>query len=672
VPRQLPAPIRDFTGRAADLLALDALLPTDTAGTVTARSGMVVISAIDGAAGIGKTTLAVYWAHRMRHRFPDGTLYANLRGYGPGQPATPSEVLDAFLRALGTPPGRIPAEVEERAALYRSLLDDRRVLIVLDNAGTPQQVRPLMPAGAGCLALVTSRSSMTGLVVGQGAARISLDLLSFDEALVLLRGIVGDARADGEPQALAGIVHACARLPLALRIAGARAASRPRVRLADLRAELLDQHTRLDALSATGDETTAVRAVFAWSYHALPAGQALMFRRLGLHPGVQIDVYAAAALADTSPDQTRINLEALADVHLAESAGPERYLAHDLLRAYAAEQAEYQDTETEWHEATLRLLGYYLHTADTVDRVVYTHRRRFTPDAAPVPRHAPDITTRDQAMAWFDAERTNLVAVARHAADNGQHATAWQLAAALIGLFDMRGHRDEKDDLTNTGLASARILRDLKAEHYLLIFFTQLLIDSRRILEAEEQIRRALDLARVLEAPEIEAYTRECLARVCISAGDFTRAVGCARQALEFYSRLGDTWYAAFATISLGRALLGLHQPDDAAACFRKALETFRAVGDDIRESVALHLLGNAHRAQGQLSQAVEQHRLALNTARDVQYTLGEAEALRELGDDARLSGDTDTAREHWAQALTFYERLGDPRADDMHARLHK
>jgi transcriptional regulator with XRE-family HTH domain len=272
VPRQLPAAIRDFTGRAADLLALDALLPTDTTGFAIGQPGTVVISAIDGAAGIGKTTLAIYWGHRMRHRFPDGTLYANLRGYGPGQPATPGEVLDTFLRALGTAPGRIPAEVEERAALYRSLLDERRVLIVLDNANTPEQVRPLLPAGAGCLALVTSRSSMTGLVVGQGAARISLDLLSFDEAVVLLRGLLGDARADAEPQALAEIVHACARLPLALRIAGARAASRPRLRLADLRAELLDQHTRLDALSATGDEATAVRAVFAWSYHALLDG----------------------------------------------------------------------------------------------------------------------------------------------------------------------------------------------------------------------------------------------------------------------------------------------------------------------------------------------------------------------------------------------------------------
>jgi tetratricopeptide (TPR) repeat protein len=470
---------------------------------------------------------------------------------------------------------------------------------------------------------------------------------------------------------LAEIVHACARLPLALRIAGARAASRPRLRLADLRDELHDQRTRLDALSSTGDEATGVRAVFAWSYQALPAAQALLFRRLGLHPGVQIDVYAAAALADTSPGEARSSLEALADVHLAESAGPDRYLAHDLLRAYAAEQAEHQDTETDRHAATRRLLGYYLHIANTVDRMAFTHRWRCTSDAAPVPRHAPDITTHDQATAWFDAEHTNLIAITRHATDNGQHATAWQMAAALIGVFGIRGPHDEWDALTNTGLDSARNLRDLKAEHYLLLVSTEQLIYARRIKEAEEHVRRALDLARVLKAPGTDARTREYLAMVCVSAGDFTHAASYAREAVEFYNRLGDTWAAAIATNDLGRALLGLHKPDDAIACYRQALETLRAVGDHGREARTLRLLGDAHRARGQLDQAAELHCLALDTARDVQSTLWEAEALQELGDDARLSGEADTAREHWAQALALYEQLGDPRADDMRTRLH-
>ena len=669
VPRQLPAAIRDFTGRAADLMALDALLPTDTSDIAISGSGTVVISAIDGAAGIGKTTLAVHWGHRMRHRFPDGTLYANLRGYGPGLPATADEVLDAFLRALGTAPGRMPSELEERSALYRSLLDGKRVLVVLDNAGTPEQVRPLLPGGPGCLALVTSRSSMTGLVVGQGAARISLDLLSFDEAVMFLRGIVGDARADAEPQALVEIVHACARLPLALRIAGARAAARPLLRLSDLQAELLDQHTRLDTLSATGDETTAVRTIFAWSYQALPAGQALVFRRLGLHPGVQIDIYAAAALADTSPHEARSHLEALSDMHLVEPATSDHYLTHDLLRAYAAEQSEHDDTAAERHEATMRLLGYYLHTADTADRMTMK-RWRIVPDAAPHPRHSPPIANGVQGATWFDAERDNLVAAARHAADTGLHAAAWQLAAVLYGLFDIRGHRDDRHTLLETGSASAQILGDQCAEHYLLTLSSDLLGELGRLQDAEHRARRALRIAHDLDDPAREATALNYLGRVYIRRRDFQQAADYVRKASEGWSDLGDAWSAAIATSNLGQAYEGLERLDDALTCYRQAFDAFRASGDRGRESWVLRPLGDVLRRLGQLDQAAEHHRLGLQIARETQRRFNEAEALHSLGDDLHLLGDSNAAREHWTEALAIYEQLGDPRADDMRAQL--
>jgi tetratricopeptide (TPR) repeat protein/transcriptional regulator with XRE-family HTH domain len=672
VPRQLPAAIRDFTGRATDLLALDALLPTNTTRTAIGRPGTVVISAIDGAAGIGKTTLAVYWGHRMRHRFPDGTLYANLRGYGPGQAATAGEVLDAFLRALGIPAARIPTTADERAALYRSLLDDRRMLVVLDNANASEQVRPLLPAGSGCLALVTSRSSMTGLVVSQGAARISLDLLSFDEAVVLLRGIVGDIRADAEPQALAEIVHACARLPLALRIAGARAASRPRLRLADLRAELLDQHTRLDTLSSTADEETAVRTVFAWSYQALSDEQALTFRRLGLHPGVQIDVYAAATLADTSPDEARINLEALADVHLAESAAPDRYLTHDLLRAYAAEQTEHHDTETERQQATLRLLGYYLHAADSVDRMALPRRWRTAPDAAPCPSHTPPISTIDQAVTWFDEEQPNLVAAVRHAASSGLHAPAWQMAGAATGLFATAAHHDAWDTLLNIGLVSAQTIGDQYAELYLLAVSSEQMARARRFEEAEHHARRAVNLSRDLHDATAEAHTVSNLALVHARAHQSRRAAECAQQAVDLFKRLSDTWGAAIATNFLGEAHQGMGKFDDASACHNEALDAFRASRDRVRESWALRLLGDAHRAQGRFDQAIDAHRLALELARKNRDRIHEVEALHGLGDDMHLSGDPDAACEHWTQALALYEQLGDPRADDIRSLLRR
>lgn len=672
IPRQLPAAIRDFTGRAVDLSALDALSPTDATGPAISQPETVVICAIDGSAGIGKTTLAVYWANRVRDRFPDGTLYANLRGYGPGQAATAHEVLDAFLRALGTPPARIPETVEERAALYRSLLDGRRVLVVLDNAGTPEQVRPLLPAGAGCLALVTSRSSMTGLVVGQGAARISLDLLAFDEAAALLRGIVGDTRAEAEPDALTDIVNACARLPLALRIAGARAAARPRLRLADLRAELRDEHKRLDALSHTGDEATAVRAVFAWSYRALPPARALMFRRLGLHPGVQIDVYAAAALADTSPDEARGILEALADVHLVESTTSDRYLAHDLLRDYAAERAEQEDPSAQRAEALSRLLGFYLHAANAAARAAML-ARGFVPDATPAPRHLPAFDSARQAMDWFELEYDNLTAAIPCAGAQGLHAVAWQLPAALNGLFEYAGRRADWLAANDEGLSAARAIGDLRGERYMLSTSSEHLARSSRVEEAMDRALRGLDLARDLEDPVLEATAVLHIALVHIHTGDFRGAADRARQAADLFDRADEAWGAAVATNVLGEACQGLGDLDEALTCHRRALEVFRADGHRNRESWALRLLGDAYRAQGRLDRAVEHHRLALESVpsehRNRAY---EADALQALGDDLHLTGDRDTAREYWIRALTLYERLGDPRADETRARLHQ
>jgi tetratricopeptide (TPR) repeat protein len=672
IPRQLPAAIYDFTGRAADLLALDALLPADPTGPAVGRPGSVVICAIVGAAGIGKTTLTVYWAHRMRDRFPDGTLYANLRGYGPGQAATAHQVLDAFLRALGTAPARIPMTVEERAALYRSLLDSRRVLVVLDNAGTPEQVRPLLPAAAGCLALVTSRSSMMGLVVGQGAARISLDLPSFDEAVELLRGIIGDARTDAEPDAVAGIVTACARLPLALRVTGARAAARPRLRLADLRAELLDQHRRLDALSRTGDEATAVRTVFSWSYHALPAGQALIFRRLGLHPGVQIDVYAAAALADTSPDEARSNLEALADVHLVESTASDRCRAHDLLRDYAAERAEQDDSRAERVEALGRLLGFYLHAANAAARAAML-ARHFVPDALPAPRRLPAFDSAQQALDWFELDYDNLTAAIRLAAAQGLHAVAWQLPATLNSLFEYAGRRADWLAANDEGLSAARAMGDRRGERFMLSTSSDHLARSLRFEEAMHRARRGLDLARDLRDPDAEAAAVLHLALVHIHACDFRPAVDRARQAADLFERVDDAWGVAIATNFLGEAYQGLGNLDEALTCHHQALDAFRAGGARNRESWTLRLLGDAHRAHGHLDRAVEHHRLALQSARrGCRNRVYEAEAFQALGDDSHLSGDCGTAREHWTQALTLYERLGDPRADEMRTRLRR
>lgn len=665
-PWQLPAVIRDFTGRAGDVAALDALLrETD------ARPAAVVISAIDGAAGIGKTTLAVFWAHRVRDRFPDGALYANLRGYGPGVPAEPGEVLEGFLRALGVPAGRIPDDLGQRMGLYRSVLDGRRVLIVLDNANAAGQVRALLPGGGGSLAVVTSRASLTGLVVGQGAARINLDLLPRDEALALLGSIVGSRRAAAEPAALEAIAVACARLPLALRVAGQRAATRHRLSLADVAEELADQRSRLDALSDPGDEETAVRAVFSWSYTALPHRQARLFRLVGVHPGVEIEVYAAAALDDTTPADARRELEALVGVHLLEPVARDRYMTHDLLRAYAAELSEQHDSEAERHQATLHLLGYYIHIADTADRTAISHRWRLSCDAAPCPRHAPPINTLDRAIAWFDIEHTNLVAAARHAADSGLHVFAWQLTAALNGLSAYRGNRDEWESILSIGLASTQTLGDKLAEHYLQLASADRLVTLRRVRDAERHVRRALALANELHDPYASAWATQGLAFVSVEAGKFGQAAVYARQAMEDFNRLGDAWAMATAANNLGEAYQGIGSLDDALASHRQALNAFRIGGDRARESWALRLLGDAHRGQGNLNEAIGHHRLSLRCARENRIPYRTAEALHALGDDLDHVGDSYKARENWTEAIILYEQLGDPRADDLRTRLH-
>jgi DNA-binding SARP family transcriptional activator len=355
-PRQLPAAVRHFADRAAELSELSALL--DQLGEQT--PGAVVISVIGGTAGVGKTELAVHWAHQVSGRFPGGQLYVNLRGYDPGQPMPATDALAGFLRALGVPGGDIPAAEDERAARYRTLLAGRRMLVVLDNAGSVQQVRPLLPGDPACVTLVTSRDSLAGLVAREGARRLDLDLLPTQHAVGLLRALIG-ARVDEDPAAAAALAACCSRLPLALRVAAEFAAARPGIPLGELVGELADQRRRLDLLDADGDSRTAVRAVFSWSYRHLDLDSARLFRLAGLHPGPDLDRNAAAALTGTSPERAGQLLDVLARAHLLHPTGPGRYGLHDLLRGYARELAYAQDTGEDRRAALTRLAGHCAH-----------------------------------------------------------------------------------------------------------------------------------------------------------------------------------------------------------------------------------------------------------------------------------------------------------------------
>ena len=671
VPRQLPPAIRDFTGRTEDIAALDALLPpgSTSAGGEAERFPAVVITAIDGTAGIGKTTLAVTWAHRVSNRFPDGTLYTNLRGYGPGRAAKPGEVLDGFLRAMGVPATRIPTDLEERAALYRTVLDARRVLVILDNANAADQVRPLLPAGAGCLALITSRSNLMGLVIGQGAVRISLDLLTPSEAVSLLRRIVGAARADAQPQVLARLAEACARLPLALRVAGQRAAARPRLGLVDVLAELADRRYRLDALSSTNDEVTAVRTVFDWSYDALPSDHARVFRALGLHPGVEIDVHAAAALAEVTLAQCRRALEALADVHLAELTGRDRYRTHDLLRAYAAERAESDESAENRFAAIERLLGFYLHAAEAGRSALDLAHHNITA-ALPMPREPLTFGTSIQALDWFKLEYPNLIAVSHYAFENGLFLVSLQISGSLGGLFDYIGRRDEWVRLFENALAAARTLGDQAAEGLAHDGLGVIFYSLRSYEQSADHHAQALELARTDGHQFGEARALNGLGNALRDLDRYREAEHCYRRAIDIYHELGLTTSAAVSLANVGLVYHDQQRDSEALELYSRASEIFLQKNDQPHQSWILEAIGDAHFALGHIDDALYHHRSALDIARRLGLGRQEARILASLGDVLHHQGDRDAAQACWSEAATIYDATGDGRADELRARL--
>lgn len=456
VPRQLPADVSDFTGRVRELAQLDVV----AASPRTA----VAISVVSGTAGIGKTALAVHWAHRNAKRFPDGQLYVNLRGFGPGDSMMdPADAIRGFLDALAVPAERIPADRDAQAGLYRTLLADRKMLVVLDNARDGAHVRPLLPAAPECLVLVTSRDRLTSVIATTGAHPMSLDLLTPDEARDLLCRRIGAHRVAADPDAVDALITQCARLPLALALVAARAATNSQLPLESLTDELADIGTRLDAL-AERDSIVDLRAVFSWSYTALTPAAARLFRLLGLHPGPDISSAAAGSLAALSQAEVRPLLAELASANLIVEHRPGRYTFHDLLRAYAAGLADHTDTIEERQAATMRMLDHYLHTTHTADRLLAPGRDPITL-TPPQPGTAPEaVSTIEQARDWFIAERLVVLATFRFAASHRMDTHTWQLAWALKDHLYRTGQWQDAAAIQSTALAAAQRLGDRSAQ----------------------------------------------------------------------------------------------------------------------------------------------------------------------------------------------------------------
>jgi tetratricopeptide (TPR) repeat protein/transcriptional regulator with XRE-family HTH domain len=667
VPAQLPHRIPGFTGRDAELGRLDALATRD--GGESAKA--VVITAIAGTAGVGKTALAVYWAHRIREEFPDGQLYVNLRGFDPtGIPMEPDEAIRGFLDAFAVAPGHIPTSLDLQAALYRSMLANRRVLIVLDNARDAEQVRPLLPGSPGCLAVVTSRNLLTGLIATDGAHPVSVGLLSVDEARKLLAYRLGASRVAAEPEAVDKIIAACARLPLPLSIAAARAATKPGVSLAALAGELQEAQRRLDAFDG-GDQSTDVRAVFSWSYQRLGAPAARLFRMLGLHPGPDLSMHAAASLAGVSLTRVRSSLAELSRTHLIMETIPGRFTLHDLLRAYAAELAETTEPEDERRAARHRLLDHYLHTAHRADQMLNPHRDDpITLQAAGSGVTPEWPSDHQQGLTWFAAEYQVLLAAIRQAVGNGFDTHAWQLGWTLTAFFQRSGLWHDAVVAQMMALQAARRAADRRGQAVAHGCLAYAYIRLDRYSEAQHHVLQALELYEGLGDLVGEAHAHRTLTWLFDRQGRYREALPHAEQALELFGAAGHRTGEARALNAVGwfHAQLGDHS--NGLIYCQRALELQREIGDQFGQADTLDSLGEVHRGLLLHHEAIACYQEAIDLYQDFGDRYNEAETLISLGESCRAVGDSDSTRTAWERALTILDQLGHREADRVRGLL--
>jgi tetratricopeptide (TPR) repeat protein len=663
VPRQLPAAVRNFVGRAEELAALTRFMEESDR-----HGGQAMTVAITGTAGVGKTALAVHWAHRVRERFPDGDLYVDLHGYGPGVPVTAEQALDVMLRSLGLLAETIPVGVEARATAYRSHLTRRQVLVVLDNAADAEQVRPLLPGSAGCVTVVTSRSRLTGLVAGDGAHPVSMNHLTEAEAVGLLRHIIGDSRVDNEPAAALDIARHCALLPLALRIAAEQTAARVQVALAEVAGDLADEQQRLNRLD-TDDPSTAVRVVFSSSYRALPADPARVFRLLGLHPGPDISIEAAATLIDSTPAEARRVLDRLTGLHLLEETTHGRYHFHDLLRLYAGEAAHDEETNHDLRAAERRILGWYLHAFHDAGMILYPGSPNLLKPIAGLTYWPPSFSTADQAIEWSERDLVNSLAATRRAAESGHHDLAWRIPVMSYCIFYMRKYWDDGIIALKVGLSSARSIQDHNGEAYILVCLGSTHHDLRQFDDALDCFHHALRLFRDTGDRWGEGIALFGLGGTYRGLREFENATDCCRQCLSIFRETGDPLAESLVLIQLGYATGGLCQFNEAIEYFQAAVTISEAPSKRIH-GWTQHGLSYAHRGLGQYLKAIEHSEQALVLFEETHDPWGQGETLYGLGRAQHNSGQHDAAHHSLTRALAIFEDLSTQRAELVRAYL--
>ncbi|MFL6143534.1 MAG: AfsR/SARP family transcriptional regulator [Labedaea sp.] len=665
VPRNLPSHTSRVIGRGAELAQLVVLL--ETVGPASADG---VIIAIDGGAGVGKTTLAVHWARQLTARYPDGQLYVNLRGFDPaGNPMLPTDAVLQVLDAFEIPSERIPSNLDTMAALYRTVVADRRVLVLLDNARDADHVRPLLPAGQHSLTIVTSRNRLDSLVTKEGAYVVTLNPFTQAEAIALLSQHVGPGRLAAEPDAVPNLIERCARLPLALGIVATRAATNPRFRLQDLANELRDERTRLDALD-TDEPVTSVRSVFSWSYQSLSQTAARMFRLLALHPGPDIALPATASLAGVPRPDARRSVVELTRAHLLEEHTAGRFAFHDLLRVYATDQTLRLDADEHRHEALRRLLDHYLHSAHAADQ-------HFNPIRDPIdlPGPATDtapetFTDYTQALAWYDSERLVLLSLVGTAAQHGFDRHAWQLPWTLTTFLDRRSHWHNLAAIAETALAAARRLSSDtgQARAHGLLGRAHAWLGAPEL--AHQHFHEALRLFGETGDMANLALTHRAVAWVCETQERYAQALEHAEQALNLYraSNRRDGIARALNSVGWYHTLLG--QPEQALTFCQEALALHKELNDPDGAAHTWDSIGYAHHRLGQHDQASTAYLHAIRLFATLGDRYYQAAVLVRLGDTQNTTGNHPAAAACWQQALDILTELHHPDAVTVHTKL--
>jgi DNA-binding SARP family transcriptional activator/tetratricopeptide (TPR) repeat protein len=648
-PAQLPPPVGHFSGRADALRRLD--------GWLAEPGGGPRLALVRGQGGVGKTAFAVEWTRSVRERFPDGQIFLDLRGHSRQTALGPADALGHTLRALGVPADRIPADLAEQVSAYRSLVHDKRILLVLDNAADGDQVLPLVPTGDASLLVVTSRHDLAVLLVHHEVCLTDLDLLTGGEATALLERVLGADRVRQEKDAVARVAELCGRLPLALRLAAAKLAGRPRRPVADLVEELAGQD-RLAALSVDGD-ARGLRAVFASAYGALAPPLARLFRLLGLQPGISVTASLAAAAAGEPVEAAAAGLRQLAAAHLVEDLGAGRYRCHDPIRLYAADRAAAEEPAPDRAAALTRILDWHLAVAAAVNRILDPGRDRVTPAATldPLP-FAPEPAA---ALAFLDGEHANLLAAVAHAAGQpGAEAYAWQLCYLLAGYFESRGHWGDRVVMYRHGLAAARALGDPAVSGLMLSGLGVACIAARRHEEALEHLRPALELMRASGDERGEGHVHNNIAAALGELHRYAEAIESCERALTVHTRTGHRLGMRLALNNLGTAHTRVGDPDRAIGYLERGLALAREDGDTRLEAAILQSLGEAQHRRGRHADALRSYGEALALRRRLGERRYEVETLTELGRAQLDAGAAAAARDTAREAYRLSRDVGD------------